>query len=143
VQYGTFIVDGLLFGVEVRRIQEVIRAQEMTTVPLAPSVIGGLINLRGEIVTAIDLRERLQLAPWPDGVAPMNVVVRTPEGAASLLVDQIGDVIDVGDDTFEPPPGNLTGVARSLIRGAHKLDGQLLLVLDTDRALHPERAPVA
>jgi purine-binding chemotaxis protein CheW len=135
VQYGTFTLDGLLFGIEVDRIQEVIRAQEMTAVPLAPPVIGGLINLRGEIVTAIDLRRRLQLAERSTGTAPMNVVIRTRDGAISLLVDQIGDVVDVAPDSFEEPPGTLTGVALSLIRGAHKLDGCLLLVLDTDRVV--------
>lgn len=135
MQYGTFTIDGLLFGIEVSRIQEVIRSQRMTPVPLAPSVVGGLINLRGEIVTAIDLRCRLELAPRADGVPPMNVVVRTRDGAVSLLVDEIGDVVEVSDDTFEEPPGTVSGVALSLIRGAHKLDGRLLLVLDTDRTI--------
>jgi purine-binding chemotaxis protein CheW len=136
-QYGTFLVDGLLFGVEVRRIQEVIRAQTMTRVPLAPAVVGGLINLRGEIVTAIDMRRRLDLEPLRSGVEPMNVVVRTSTGgAASLLVDQIGDVLEVSADTFEAPPAHLDPAAQALIRGAHKLHGQLLLVLDIDRALN-------
>jgi purine-binding chemotaxis protein CheW len=136
-QYGTFVVDDLLFGVEVRRIQEVIRAQTMTRVPLAPAVVGGLINLRGEIVTAIDMRRRLDLEPLVSGAEPMNVVVRTSTGsAASLLVDQIGDVLEVCADTFEAPPAHLDLAAQALIRGAHKLDGQLLLVLDIDRALN-------
>lgn len=140
-QYGTFVVDDLLFGVEVRRIQEVIRAQEMTTVPRAPEVVGGLINLRGEIVTAIDLRRRLDLGPWPQGSAPMNVVVRLVDGVASLLVDQIGDVIEVAADTYEEPPHHLSGPARSVIRGVHKLDERLLLVLDIDRAIHGAPQP--
>lgn len=140
-QYGTFVVDDHLFGIEVRRIQEVIRAQEMTPVPLAPEVVGGLINLRGEIVTAIDLRRRLELETWPDGVAPMNVVVRVADGAASFLVDQIGDVIEVAADTFEEPPHHLSGPARSVIRGVHKLDDRLLLVLDIDRAIHGAPQP--
>ena len=136
-QYGTFTVDGLLFGVEVRRIQEVIRAQTMTRVPLAPEVVGGLINLRGEIVTAIDMRRRLGLPAREGSGESMNVVVRTGTGApASLLVDQIGDVVEVSADSFETPPAHLDPAARALIRGAHKLDAQLLLVLDIDRALH-------
>lgn len=142
MQYGTFTLDGLLFGIEVDRIQEVIRAQEMTSVPLAPPVIGGLINLRGEIVTAIDLRRRLQLAERPGDTAPMNVVIRSRDGAVSLLVDQIGDVVEVSAASFEAPPAHLDPAARTLIRGAHKLDGQLLLVLDIDRALHGEPATV-
>lgn len=135
MQYGTFTIDNHLFGIEVSRIQEVIRSQRMTRVPLAPAVVGGLINLRGEIVTAIDLRRRLELPPRPDGVEPMNVVVRTRDGAVSLLVDEIGDVLDVSDETFEVPPGTVEGIALALIRGAHKLDGRLLLVLDTDRTI--------
>ncbi len=138
-QYSTFAVDGLFFGVDVSLVQELIRYQPMTGVPLAPPVVGGLINLRGQIVTAIDLRTRLQLPSRDPGQLPMNVVLRTDDGAVSLLVDEIGDVLDVTEHSFERPPETLTGVARDLIRGAHKLDGRLLLVLDTDRAVaaHP------
>ncbi len=94
-QLATFYLDNLLFGVEVRQVQEVIRFQEMTRVPLAPPVIQGLINLRGQIVTAVELRHRLALPPREPNRLPMNVVVRTPEGAVSLLVDEIGDVVEV------------------------------------------------
>src|ERR1051326_2248414 len=103
-QFCTFVLDGLYFGVEVKKVQEVIRYQEMTRVPLAPAVVQGLINLRGQIVTAIDLRRRLELRDRSGDRAPMNVVVRTDDGAVSLLVDDIGDVIKVQTDTFEPPP---------------------------------------
>src|SRR3569832_2681021 len=94
-QYSTFYLDGLFFGIEVEKVQEVIRYQEMTRVPLASSVVQGLINLRGQIVTAIDLRRRLDLKPRPDGELPMNVVVRSDDGAVSLLVDEIGDVLEI------------------------------------------------
>jgi purine-binding chemotaxis protein CheW len=135
-QYCTFYLDGLFFGVEVRKVQEVIRYQEMTRVPLAPPVIKGLINLRGQIVTALDLRRRLELSQRPDGQLPMNVVVRTDEGAVSLLVDEIGDVLEVTDETFERPPETIDGVARELIRGVYKLRERLLLILDTEKAVH-------
>lgn len=135
-QYCTFFLDGLFFGVEVRKVQEVIRYQEMTRVPLAPPVIKGLINLRGQIVTALDLRRRLELSPRPDGQLPMNVVVRTDEGAVSLLVDEIGDVLEVTDESFERPPETIDGVARELIRGVYKLRERLLLILDTEKAVH-------
>ena len=134
-QYATFSVDGLFFGVEATRVQEVIRYQEMTPVPLTPRTVAGLINLRGEIVTAVDLRARLGLPERPQGRLPMNVVLTTVDGAVSLLVDEIGDVLDVDGDTFEAPPETLRGAARELITGAHKLDGHLLLLLDTDRAI--------
>ena len=134
-QICTFTVDDLMLGVEVTQVQEVIRSQTMTRVPLASRVIHGLINLRGQIVTALDLRRRLDLPDRPDGDAPVNVVVRTDDGAVSLLVDEIGDVLDVPEGAFERPPETLAGPARDLIRGAYKLDGRLLLILDTDRAV--------
>ncbi|HEY9073267.1 MAG TPA: chemotaxis protein CheW, partial [Desulfobaccales bacterium] len=90
-QFSTFVVDHLLFGVEVEKVQEVIRYQEMTRVPLAPPVVKGLINLRGQIVTAIDLRRRLGLRERATADLPMNVVIRHDDGAVSLLVDEIGD----------------------------------------------------
>lgn len=134
-QYCTFQLDSLFFGVEVQKVQEVIRYQEMTRVPLASPVVRGLINLRGQIVTAIDLRRRLELQPLPEGRLPMNVVVRTDEGPISLLVDEIGDVLEVNNQSFERPPETLKGVARELIRGAYKLKDRLLLTLDTERVV--------
>ncbi len=134
-QYCTFHLDNLFFGVEVQKVQEVIRYQEMTRVPLASPVVRGLINLRGQIVTAIDLRRRLQLRPRPEGQLPMNVVVHTEDGPTSLLVDEIGDVLEMDNAAFERPPETLRGVARDLIRGAYKLKDRLLLTLDTERAV--------
>ena len=132
-RYCTFYLDGSFFGVEVERVQEVLRYQEMTPVPLASKVVKGLINLRGQIVTAIDLRRRLEMEPRNDGSLPMNVVLRTDDGALSLLVDEIGDVVEVDESRFEDPPETLEGVARELIRGAFKLEDRLLLILDTER----------
>ena len=134
-QYCTFYVDGLFFGVEVLRVQEVIRFQEMTPVPLASNVVSGLINLRGQIVTAIDLRRRLGLADRDPLEFPMNVVIRTDDGAVSLLVDQIGDVLEVDADSYERPPETLSGVARQLVLGVYKLKDQLLLILNTDQTV--------
>lgn len=134
-QFCTFTVGGLHFGVLVQKVQEVIRHQAMTPVPLAPREVAGLINLRGQIVTAVDLRCRLGLEPLPEGVLPMNVVMRGEDEAVSLLVDSIGDVVDVDDSTFEAPPETLDAAARSLITGAYKLDQGLLLVLDTEQAM--------
>jgi len=133
-QFATFVVNGYLFGVPVIHVQEVIRHQEMTVVPLAPDTVGGLINLRGQIVMAIDLRRRLDFEPRPEGELPMNVVIKTEEGAVSLLVDSIGDVVEIDDDRFEVPPDTLQGVARDLIDGVYKLDDRLLLSLDVERA---------
>jgi purine-binding chemotaxis protein CheW len=134
-QLATFTVDTLLFGIEVHKVQEVIRYQEMTAVPLAAHGAAGLINLRGEVVTAIDLRTRLGLPPRPVGAMPMNVVVRVDDEPISLLVDSIGDVAQVSTDQFEEPPETMTGPGRGLVLGAYKLDTQLLLALDVARAV--------
>ncbi len=135
-QFCTFYVDGHYFGIEVRKVQEIIRYQEMTRVPLAPPVVRGLINLRGQIVTAIDLRRRLEFADRSAEQLPVNVVVDTNDGAVSLLVDEIGDVLEVPEKAFERPPETLRGPARELIRGAYKLKDRLLLILDTERTVN-------
>ncbi|MGA2246747.1 MAG: chemotaxis protein CheW [Verrucomicrobiota bacterium] len=134
-QFCTFFVNGLFFGVEVLKVQEVIRYQGMTRVPLAPITIQGLINLRGQIVTAIDLRRRLELPPRADEQLPMNVVVRSDDGAVSLLVDEIGDVVEIEDDIYEQPPETLKGVARELVQGVYKLKERLLLILDMEKTV--------
>lgn len=141
-QFCTFYLEDLFFGVEVHKVQEVIAYQEMTRVPLASRVVQGLINLRGQIVTAIDLRRRLDMRERDKGCLPMNVVVRTDDGAVSLLVDEIGDVLEVEESCFERPPETLRGVARELIRGVYKLRDRLLLVLDTERAVNLTAEPI-
>ena len=128
-QYCTFLLDGLYFGVDVLKVQE------MTRIPGAPAVVSGLINLRGQLVTALDLRRRLELSPRPEGALPMNVVVRTEEGATSLLVDEIGDVIELDDSAYERPPETIDALTREVVRGVHKLEGRLLLALDIERLI--------
>ena len=134
-QYATFSVGGLFFGIEVLEVQEVLRYLEMTKVPLAPGVIEGLINLRGQIVTAVDMRSRLGLSKRSSEETPMNMVVRSEDGAVSLLVDEIGDVLEVKEDAYEPVPDHMPQEQRELISRIYKLDGRLLLVLDTERVL--------
>ena len=142
-QFCTFYLDKVLFGVELRGVQEVIQQVELTDVPLAPAVVGGLINLRGQIVTANDLRRRLELPERPDDIRPVNVVVRTRDGAVSLLVDEIGDVVEVEQDTFEGPPETLQGKIRMVILGVHKLDRQLMHLLDIEKACETAEAAIA
>ena len=134
-QFCTFVLGDLFLGIEVLQVQEVIRPQAVTRVPLGPKAVRGLINLRGQIVTAIELRERLGLPPRAEGQEAMNVVVRTDEGAVSLLVDEIGDVIEVQDDQHERLPETLPPSVRTLILGVYKLPRQLMLVLDLDAVL--------
>ena len=140
-QFCTFYLENYLFGIELLKVQEVIQQLELTEVPLAPFVVRGLMNLRGQIVIAVDLRRQLELADRPPDKVPMNVVVRAGGDAVSLLVDDIGDVVEVGEETFEPPPETLHGRVRSVILGVHKLDKQLMHVLDTDRACAMDEQP--
>lgn len=134
-QFCSFFLDGLRFGVDVQEVQEVVPFQEMTRVPLAPPTVRGLLNLRGMIVTGIDLRRRLELPAAPAGGLPMNVVIRGEDSLVSLLVDDIGEVIEVPADACEPPPETLPGRIRELIAGVYPLADELLLVLDTARTL--------
>lgn len=134
-QLCTFFLGELFFGIEVSNVQEIIRYQEMTRVPLAPPEVGGLINLRGQIVTAIDLRRRLELSDRISDRLPLNVIVRTREETVSLLVDEIGDVLEVRGENFETPPETLRGKVRQLIRGAYKLKDRLLLLLDVEKVV--------
>ena len=134
-QLATFSVDGRFLGVDVARVREVLRPQELTRVPLAPPQIAGLINLRGEIVTAFDLRVALGRAQRDQDDRPMNVVVATEHGPVSMLVDDVSDVLDLDEGSIERPPSTLRGSARDLIMGAYKLDGRLLLELDLDAVI--------
>jgi purine-binding chemotaxis protein CheW len=141
-QFCTFFLDGLFFGVDVQQVQEVIRQQEMTRVPLAPAMVRGLINLRGQIVTAIALRERFGLPAADPATESANVVVRTEDGPMSLLVDEIGDVIEVQEEMFETAPENLSAVAREVTLGVYKLERRLLLVLDVEKTVQLPNSPL-
>lgn len=133
-QFCTFRVGNELFGIGVERVQEVINYQEMTPIPYS-SALRGLINLRGQIIVAIDLRARLQMEERPADQPPMNVVLRSDEGAVSLLVDEICDVVNVTEKTFEAVPVTMRSTFKELINGVHKLDKDLMLVLDASRAI--------
>ena len=140
-QYCTFWVAGLYFGVAVDEVQEVLRHQPMTPVPRASPAVTGLINLRGQIVTAVDLRERLALPGRDEGELPMNVIVRTRGEVVSLLVDDIGDVIDAAGVEVQPAPSNMPARLRDVVLGVRPLPQSILLVLDADRAVDVSAAP--
>ena len=137
-QFATFYVGDMFFGIEVLQVQELIRYQEITPVPLAPSVVEGLMNLRGQIVTAMDMRRKLGLPPRAADAKPMNIVVRSGDGVVSLLVDEIGDVLEPAADSYEAPPKTLRAEEKDIVDCVCKLEGKLLLVLDSARLL---RAP--
>ncbi len=134
-QFCTFFLDGLRFGVDVQKVQEVVPYQPMTRVPLAPPTVRGLLNLRGQIVTGIDLRRRLELPERAADALPLNIVMRGDDSPVSLLVDDIGEVIEVAADRWERPPETLQGRVRELIQGVCPLEDELLLILDTVKTL--------
>ncbi len=134
-RFCTFWVGGLFLGIEVKRIQEVLRVEQLTPVPLAPPAVSGLVNLRGQIVTAIDLRREfaVDVDPTPQATS-MHLILSEGTSAISFVVDSVGDVVEVTAETFEDPPETLKGEARRLIRGAYKLANRLMLVIDADYA---------
>lgn len=140
-QYCTFWVSGLFFGVAVDEVQEVLRLQPMTPVPRADEAVTGLINLRGQIVTAVDLRVRLGLPARDAGEVPMNVIVRSRGEVVSLLVDDIGDVIDTAGVDAQPAPSNMPREVQDVVRGVRPLPDTILLVLDADRAVDVATTP--
>jgi purine-binding chemotaxis protein CheW len=140
-QYATFEVAGQLFGVTVDAVQEVLSFNEYTSVPLAPPAVGGLFNLRGQVIAAIDLRVQLGLPRQSMDGSVMNVILRADGEPVSLLVDRIGEVIDLDESLFELPPDTLSGPARDLVVGTFKLEGRLMLALDAANAVDTYRAP--
>lgn len=131
-QYCTFFVDGLLFGVEVLNVQEIMSEYKVEPVPLSGATIAGLVNHRGQIVTAIDMRRRLDLTATGSKLSRM-LVVRCNDEVFGLLVDKIGDVLSVNSRDYESAPENVHEGARQLVDGAYKLSDCLLLPLQLDR----------
>ncbi len=145
-QLCTFFLDDQMFGLDVLRVQEINRIPQLTPVPLAPPAVRGLINLRGQIVTAIDLRERLGFPPLDPATRypafhPVNIIIPSDDGPVSFLVDEVGDVIDVDDRDFEPPPATLDPAAKAYTRGVYKLPDRLLLVLEIEPILQLTASP--
>jgi len=135
-QFATFRVADMFMGIELSRVQELMRYQEMTSVPLAPRVVEGLINLRGQIVTALDMRRILGLNVFLNQDAlPMIIVVQSEGGPVSLLVDEICDVLDVPLSAWTHLPENLSAEQRASLKGVYQLETSLLMVLNTDRVI--------
>ncbi|MBD2353343.1 chemotaxis protein CheW [Tolypothrix sp. FACHB-123] len=142
-QLCTFFLNGLFFGIDVQHVQEVIRPHALTPVPLAPADICGLINLRGQILTVIDLQQRLNMGKSAmrlptkliNELPGFYIVVSIAEQVVSLLVDDVGDVLAFSANTFQPPPSTLKGKMRHFLAGAYPLSEGFLLVLDTEKIL--------
>ena len=140
-QICTFTLDEHYFGVPVEKVQEIVYSREMTRVPLAHPAVRGLVNLRGQLLTTIDLRCRLNLGEATGGPQAtgdrrqVNVVLRSQDGIVALLVDAMGDVLELDETLFETPPETLDPFIRRLIEGVYKLDERLLLILDTENTV--------
>lgn len=133
--YVTFSTGGQIFGLPIARVQEVFRPARITRVPLAGAHVAGVLNLRGRIVTAIDMRNRLDLRASEEGLVPMAIGIETRGESFGLLVDALGEVLRLEDADIEANPVNLDRKLASVSAGVHRLDGQLLVVLEVDRVL--------
>ena len=131
----TFTVAGQMFGLPIGRVQDVFKPSRITRVPLAGAEIAGVLNLRGRIVTAVDMRPRLEVNRREDGGSGMAIGIEVKGESFGLLVDAIGEVLKLPDGEREPNPINLGGKLANLSDGIYRLEGQLLVVLDIDRVL--------
>lgn len=142
-EYVTMTVAGQLFGIPVLKVQDVLGSQKLARIPLAPPEVAGSLNLRGRIVTAIDVRIRLGLPPRPDDMQGMSVVVYQGDELYSLLIDQVGEVLSLPRANFEANPPTLEPRWRELSTGIYRLDGKLMVVIDIDRLLNLSRSNAA
>ncbi len=131
----TLTVAGQNCGVPVLVVRDVLGSQTITPIPLAPAEIAGAMNLRGRIVTAVDLRRRLRLPPREPGTQPMSIVVEQGGELYAMLADQVGEVIPLAAEERAPNPPTLEPLWREVSRGVHRRDGQLLILLDVERLL--------
>src|SRR5947207_11700404 len=134
-EYVTTMIGGQLFGLPIARVQDVFMPERLTRVPLAAADVAGVLNLRGRIVTAIDMRSRLGLPKRTDDRPAMAVGVDLRGESYGLLIDSIGEVLKLADDSREANPVNLDSRMARISAGVHRLDGHLLVVLDVDRIL--------
>ena len=132
-QVCAFTLGEHLFGIDVRYIQEVFRFQECTPVPITPPLVTGLLNLRGQIVLAIDLRQRLGLEKRPSEKSPTSIVVRIEDGVLSFLVDELFDIMNLDNAQFETIPETLTETEKQFVTGCFKLNNRLLIMLDAEQ----------
>ena len=135
ISYSTFWVGGIYFAVPTAEVVELTKGLSVTPVPLGPPGLAGFINLRGQVVAGIDLRKRLQMEDQRSEDQTLTLFFRVESFLYGLLVDEVSDILELDDSTFEFAPSNLPAEARDLIAGVHKLSNRLLLVLIPDRII--------
>ena len=142
-EYVTVIIGTQLFGLPISRVQDVFVPDRITRVPLAEPEIAGVLNLRGRIVTAIDMRRRLGLPPRTDDKPSMAVGIELKGESYGLLIDTVGEVMKLSETTRESNPVNLDARLGRVSGGVHRLDGQLMVILDVDHVLNTAAEPLA
>ena len=142
-EFVTFTIAGQLFGIPVLQIQDVLSSYHITPIPLAPPEIIGSLNLRGRVVTAIDVRLRLGLAARPKDAESMSIVAENEGELYSLMVDSVGEVLALSQSAYERNLPTLDAKFRTFSEGIYRLDNQLLVVLDVKRLLDYERSDAA
>lgn len=139
VEMATFYVGGALCGMDILNVQEINKLMDMTTVPQAPSYVMGILNLRGQIVTIIDLGKKLDLGETERSDTNRNIIVNSNGEYIGLLVTQISDVVEVDWDKVEHPPANIGGVQGNFFKGVFKTQKRLIGILDVDKVLDGEK----
>ncbi|RMD87468.1 MAG: chemotaxis protein CheW [Alphaproteobacteria bacterium] len=142
-EFVTVRLAGQLLGIPVLAVHDVLNAQKITRIPLAPSWVAGVLNLRGRIVTAINLRQRLGFPPREDGAEDMSVVIEYRGEPYSLQIDTVGEVLNLDGESIEKNPVTLDSRWREVSRGIYRLDGELLVILDVERILASDQAAAA
>ncbi len=139
VELATFYIGDALCGMDILKVQEINKLMEMTRVPQAPDYVTGILNLRGQIVTIIDLGRKLGLGETDLGDDPRNIIVNAPGEHIGLLVRKISDVANADPDGIEPPPANMNGIQGTFFTGVYKTDDQLIGILDVEEVLKMEQ----
>ena len=138
VELSTFLVGNALCGMDILKIQEINKLIDMTTVPQAPSYVLGILNLRGQIITSIDLSKKLGLGETNLSNDPRNIIVNSKGEHIGLLVKKISDVVQADTSKFEPPPSNMGGIQGEFFTGVYKTKDKLIGILDVDKVLKLE-----
>ena len=142
-EYVTVIIADQLFGLPIEKVQDVFMLDDITEVPLAMPEVAGVLNLRGRIVTAIDMRKRLRLPMRDEDCTIMAVGIEYNGESYGLLIDQVGDVLRLSNSTFEAPPVNLDPRWAQVAAGVHRLEKQLMVVFDVEKVLAIDSANMA
>lgn len=140
LEIATFYIGDILMGVDIQKVQEINRHVDLTPVPHAPACVRGVINLRGDVVTVLDLRTVLDLEPAELNETSRNMIAKAGDEQVGLLVDRIADVVKVTRDEIEPPPANISGIEGRFFDGVYKMKSDLLIILNAEEVLSVDKS---